>query len=62
MMALYDIRFCVTFRYNDGNKTKTEVIMMAKVALVTGASSGIGRMVAQELKSAGSRFMPLHGG
>ena len=26
---------------------------MAKVALVTGASSGIGRMVAQELKSAG---------
>ena len=26
---------------------------MAKVALVTGASSGIGRMVAQELKSSG---------
>lgn len=27
--------------------------MMAKAALVTGASSGIGRMVAQELKNAG---------
>ena len=26
---------------------------MAKAALVTGASSGIGRMVAQELKNAG---------
>ena len=53
MLALYDIRFGVPFHYNDGIKTKTEVIIMEKVALVTGASSGIGRMVAQELKSAG---------
>ena len=51
-MARYAVRFGDFFDYNDGNKAM-EVIIMAKVALVTGASSGIGRMVAQELKSAG---------
>ena len=49
MMAFYDIRSGLSFRYNDRIKTKTEVIIMAKAALVTGASSGIGRMVALEL-------------
>ena len=35
--------------------TGTEVIIMAKAALVTGASSGIGKIIARELKSAGFR-------
>lgn len=52
-VAPYDIRFSAAFGYNDDIKIKTEAIIMAKTALVTGASSGIGRMVAQELKSAG---------
>lgn len=33
----------------------TEVTIMAKAVLVTGASSGIGKMIARELKSAGFR-------
>lgn len=51
MMALYAIRPGASFRYNGDNKTKTEVIMIAKAALVTGASSGIGRMIATELNA-----------
>lgn len=52
-MARYDIRFGVFFGYNDGSKAKTEVVIISKTALVTGASGGIGQRIARELKSAG---------